>query len=355
MKEITGIIKNYEWGNTYFIDKLKRERSDGKKKAEIWFSTNKMGESKTIDGEKLSSYLNRELDFLLKILAIDEPLSLQVHPDKTWAIWGYDKEKDIIDTNLKSFKDENEKTELIFALTNITALNGFKSLDKIIDSFKTYMPVNHYLVLKDNIRDTFQAVFNLNEDEKKLILDEIKETHKMIKMPRIDGFLNIQEVLGRVLSLHEGDISILVVLMLNLVHLPVNSSMFLRAGQIHAYLYGNGVEIMSSSDNVLRAGLTKKHMDVQTLLKITNFDDNRVEIPIMNQEGEILADTDLFKIRYLKKGEYKLNVDKDYIFLLTKGKARVNDLKLKSLSALVIKKEDKEVVIKVSEEAFLTC
>ena len=129
---IKGVVKDYAWGNKDFIPSLLGYEASEKPQAEYWMGTHKSGES-TVDGVALSEIIGRRLPFLFKVLAIDSPLSLQCHPNKEEAKRGWAKEEEKRRRGEAcSYNDDNEKAEILLALSPVTALRGFRPFEKSV-------------------------------------------------------------------------------------------------------------------------------------------------------------------------------------------------------------------------------
>ncbi len=235
------------------------------------------------------------LPYLLKVLAIAEPLSLQTHPSKAQAAAGFAREEaNMVDRMAANrfYRDRNHKPELICALTDLHALSAFRDIDEtrkllgLIDD-----PATHRLyALLDggSISHAFEqslrgAVFQGDPAQTDRLASAID------RYVAIADNLSITENLTWMATLarrYPGDGGVAVALLLNYVHLRPGEALFLGAGNVHAYLHGVGVEIMASSDNVLRGGLTPKAVNIDALLAVTTTESGPAPIvPAVPYEG----------------------------------------------------------------------
>jgi mannose-6-phosphate isomerase len=225
------------------------------------------------------------LPFLMKVLAAGEPLSLQAHPSAEQARTGFDNEERLqipVDAPHRNYKDPNHKPELICALTPFDALCGFRSVAETLALFDalgvseldaTLAPLQ-WSDRAAGLSATLHAIMTKPEpacSEMVAAVAAACEEH--------DGPFAAECAWAvRLERLYPGDPGIVTSLLLNLVHLEPGEAIYLGAGNLHAYLGGAGVEIMASSDNVLRGGLTPKHVDLDELLRVLDFADGPVEV-----------------------------------------------------------------------------
>ena len=290
-----NVIQDYIWGSRTSINELLGIKNpDNQHQAEVWMGAHPNGCSKIkIDGKAqlLSDFINQdkatvltnatekkfgELPYLFKVLAAGEALSVQVHPSKAQAEAGFAKEEKAgIPRNAgnRNYKDPNHKPELVYALTPYQAMNGFREFDETIALFhKVNVTVIAELVSafagnrsSEGLKTFFSAVLSLQDEEKEAAVNELLDyAHKNTNDDLFSTILELAEQ-------HPGDIGLFTPLMLNVITLQPGEAMFLYACTPHAYLKGTGLEIMANSDNVLRAGLTPKFMDVPELVSCTKF------------------------------------------------------------------------------------
>ena len=348
-----NIIQDYIWGSRTSISKLLGiHNPDNAHQAEIWMGAHPNGCSKIkVDGETqlLSDFINQdkaavltaateaqfgELPYLFKVLAAGEALSVQVHPSKAQAEAGFAKEEAAgIPRNAanRNYKDPNHKPELVYALTPYQAMNGFREFDQTIALFKQVnISVIASLVAafaaapnSKGLETFFSAILSLQGEAKVAAVSELLAYATANKEDEL--FALILELAEQ----HPGDIGLFTPLMLNVITLQPGEAMFLYACTPHAYLKGTGLEIMANSDNVLRAGLTPKYIDVKELVSCTKFD----AIPF---------DTLQFTPEEKQGGLYYAIPVDDFKFALFES---VTDLTLSSQSAEILLALDSDVTL----------
>jgi mannose-6-phosphate isomerase len=269
---ITNVPRDYAWGSDTAIAELLGTDPSGAPEAELWLGTHPGSPARLVEGGDLSDVVPERLPFLLKVLAAASPLSLQAHPTMAQAAEGFERENAAgvpLDAPHRNYKDPFHKPELIVALSEtFDALSGFRPVDEVRRSLEQ---------LSGEAVDDFRA--RLTDDS---VLPAVFEW----LITRGDGVDElVAEVVagaaapeglefGTVRALAEaypGDPGIVLSLLLHRVRLNRGEALYLPAGNIHAYLEGLGIELMAASDNVLRGGLTPKHVDVPELLRVLDF------------------------------------------------------------------------------------
>lgn len=317
MDRLDNTIRPYAWGSTTAIPKLLGIEPSGEPQAEMWMGAHPGAPSRTgrgtlvevIDadperelGERAVAKFGPRLPFLLKILAAGAPLSLQVHPDLTQAKEGYEDEERRgipVDAPHRNYKDANHKPELICALTEFDGLCGFRDplraadlLDGLgVDSLKPYVDLLHAHPEEAALREVLTAVLTADREEMARTVDEATAA-----CVRLGGdYAPYADIAHH----YPGDPGVIAAMLLNHVRLQPGEALFLGAGIPHAYLNGLGVEIMANSDNVLRCGLTPKHVDVPELLRIVRFEpsDPGVLRPEASPDGEEVYETPIDEFR----------------------------------------------------------
>lgn len=260
-------VQHYAWGDTAFIPHLLGiENVEHRPYAELWMGTHPDLPSRVEkDGTQvlLEEVSGGKLPYLMKILSARKPLSIQVHPSEAEAREGFARENAQgipIDAPHRNYRDEHEKPELLCALTDVYALCGFRP-----DPFSAD---------PSSVRKHYERCMTMPEEEVDRALEsrilEIRELESRYgKGDREYWMLRCHEAFS-----HHGhyDRGLFSVDLLNLVHLDPGEAIYLGAGTLHAYLEGSGVEIMAASNNVLRGGLTEKHVDIPELLKVVRFE-----------------------------------------------------------------------------------
>ncbi|WP_329340072.1 mannose-6-phosphate isomerase, class I [Streptomyces sp. NBC_01352] len=317
MDRLDNTVRPYAWGSTTAIPKLLGTDPTGEPQAEMWMGAHPGAPSRTargtlVDvieaaperelGEQAVARFGPRLPFLLKILAAGAPLSLQVHPDLAQAKEGYEDEERRgipVDAGHRNYKDANHKPELICALTEFDGLCGFRTpaeaadlLDGLgVDSLKPYVDLLHAQPEEAALREVLTAVLTADREEMARTVHEAAAA-----CARLGGdFAPYADIAHH----YPGDPGVIAAMLLNHVRLQPGEALFLGAGIPHAYLSGLGVEIMANSDNVLRCGLTPKHVDVPELLRIVRFEagDPGVLRPEASPDGEEVYETPIDEFR----------------------------------------------------------
>ncbi|MFE7859852.1 mannose-6-phosphate isomerase, class I [Streptomyces sp. NPDC057403] len=354
MDRLDNTIRPYAWGSTTAIPALLGVEPSGEPQAEMWMGAHPGAPSRTargtlvevIDaapetelGPEAVARFGPRLPFLLKILAAGAPLSLQVHPDLAQAKEGYaDEERRGIpvDAPHRNYKDANHKPELICALTEFDGLCGFRDplrsadlLDGLgVDSLKPYVDLLHAHPEDAALREVLTAVLTADPEEMRHTVHETASACARLGGP----YAPYAEIAHH----YPGDPGVIAAMLLNHVRLQPGEALFLGAGIPHAYLSGLGVEIMANSDNVLRCGLTPKHVDVPELLRVVRFEasDPGVLRPEASPDGEEVYETpiDEFRLsRYVlpESGTpHDLTRETPQILLCTAGSVRAGEEEL---------------------------
>ncbi|CAH9415017.1 Mannose-6-phosphate isomerase (EC [Streptomyces globisporus] len=292
---LSPAVRNYPWGSRTAIPALLRQRPDGEPQAELWFGAHRAAPSLLPDrpgspdlaaaitadparelGETSLAAHGPELPFLLKLLAAERALSVQVHPTRRQAQNGHDREEAAgvpLDAPHRAFKDRNHKPELLCALEPFEALCGFREpartaelLDALaVPELRRWSAVLRSRPAREALSRTLRAALCARE----------RLVHAVsAALPRLTAspgpWSNAGAAYTTVAEDYPGDPGILAALLLNHVRLDAGEALYLGAGVPHAYLRGTGVEIMANSDNVLRCGLTDKHVDIAQLAEIVD-------------------------------------------------------------------------------------
>jgi mannose-6-phosphate isomerase len=258
MQRVEGRVQHFDWGDPNFIPELLGVEPDGRPWAELWLSTHPNGAASLDDGTPLAD-LTGPLPYLLKVLACVEPLSLQTHPNRDQAQAGFAR---------GIFVDDRPKPELLCALTPFEALCGVR-------------PIDATLLLLDDLGISSLAAL-LAEAGPGAALEALYRGAIDVSAV-IDACATSSRVeaawVRRLAVRYPAEPSVAATLLLNHVRLEPGEAIRLDAGNLHAYLHGAGVELMSASDNVVRGGLTSKPVDVDLLLEIA--DPTPLEAPVM--------------------------------------------------------------------------
>ncbi|WP_406014649.1 mannose-6-phosphate isomerase, class I [Streptomyces sp. NBC_00984] len=364
MDRLSNTVRPYAWGSTTAIPELLGIAPTGEPQAEMWMGahpgapslltritgTGEAGSEQPLTdviaadperelGRATVEKFGPRLPFLLKLLAAGAPLSLQVHPDLTQAKRGYEDEERRsvpIDAPHRTYKDANHKPELICALTLFAGLCGFRRPTEAaeamaalgVDSLKPYVDLLGAHPEEAALREVLTAILGADPAE-------MAETVNLAAAAaeRLGG---AHAPYARIAHHFPGDPGVIAAMLLNYVELQPGEALFLGAGVPHAYLDGLGVEIMANSDNVLRCGLTPKHIDVPELLRIVRFEATEPGVlrPEASPSGEELYKTPVNEFRLsrfdLSPGAAPVDLTRDtpQILLCTGGAPKAGELDL---------------------------
>lgn len=354
---LSNTPRDYDWGSRTAIAELLGRQPSGGPEAELWFGAHPGSPSRVAQPDGTETTLDRliaadpagtlgrgrtRLPFLLKLLAADKPLSLQVHPDTEQARAGFARENEAgvaVDAPERNYRDDSAKPELILALSErFEALTGFRHLSEsrvlfgelkgfaagddggLLDAFTDRLGggSSENPVLPQTTggaadvqesgdpaalpaaeraeQDAAAAPGNPLQDAVAwLLTGDRAEVSRLVgavaraagNAPEHTSFGREWELVRELEAAYPGDPGVVLSLLLNRVSLVQGQAMFLKPGSIHAYLSGLGVELMSSSDNVLRGGLTSKHVDPAELLRVVRFEQQpaRIITPDSPAEG----------------------------------------------------------------------
>jgi mannose-6-phosphate isomerase len=304
------VLKNpimpYAWGSHSVIaDLLGAPTPSAEPQAELWLGSHPKapsgvthagatesllslieGAPEDVLGKRLVERFGPRLPFLLKVLAAETPLSLQAHPNLDQARAGFEREEREgipLDAPHRNYKDRSHKPELLCALTRFDALCGFRPIGRTLQLFEELaVPELEELATllraqpdANGLRELFSRLMTAAPAAARELVEATLGACRKLDGAG-SGFASEAAWALRVADLYPGDPGIVSALLLNLVSLEPGQALYLPAGNLHAYLHGAGIEIMASSDNVLRGGLTPKHVDVPELLRVLDFGDRDV-------------------------------------------------------------------------------
>lgn len=258
---VTGVVQHYAWGDRSAIPDMLDRPADGRPWAELWFGTHRGGPA-ILEGDVSLLSVSGELPYLLKVLAAAEPLSLQTHPTAHQAEVGFAREDAAglaVDSPTRIYRDPYPKPELICALTQFDTLCGFRPVEPTIRLLRNIGATD----LADRLDHG-----GLDRLVRALYTGSIGIDATVSVCRRAAAGAREAELVASLADRYPGDPSVVVTLLLNRVTLDPGEAIFLGPGNLHAYLHGAGVEIMGASDNVVRGGLTPKHIDVDELLDV---------------------------------------------------------------------------------------
>ncbi|SFS14119.1 mannose-6-phosphate isomerase, type 1 [Agrococcus baldri] len=276
---ITNEPRPYPWGSTRLLAEYLGRAPSGTPEAELWLGTHEGSPSRVTDGEHAGLALSAAIEalggrqpaMLLKVLAAGEPLSLQAHPDAARARAGFDREEAAgipRDAPHRSYRDPFPKPELIVAVTPFEALSGFRpqqDAQRVFDALATIDARIAPVAERVRAGDALGWLLSGDPEVAAAVAAVTSSRAAMAAELPVEA-----DTVARLSATHPGDPGILVALLLNRLSLAPGEALFLPAGNLHAYLAGLGIELMGPSDNVLRCGLTAKHVDVAELLAVVD-------------------------------------------------------------------------------------
>lgn len=356
--QLTGTVKHYDWGGSVFIPSLLALKAkENRPYAEYWLGTHPQADCRILfaDGSAylLSDYLsdhasdglgdyvyNRfgNLPYLLKALDVQDMLSIQVHPSRAQAEKDFedeDKKNIPLDSPQRNYKDKNHKPELMVAMGEFWLLHGFRPVDEmeqILNEVPELRPLIAIFEI-DGYAGLYRTVMEMSQEEVneqlQPLLDRIIPLYKTGKLDKSQP--DYWAAKGALSFSQPGktDRGIFSVYLFNLLRLNRGQAIFQDAGVPHAYLQGWNIEIMASSDNVLRGGLTNKHIDVKELLKHVRCEATYPDILEGTQEGKELVyktpapDFELSTIELAENDHYTFHPSTTEILLLVEGEVMV--------------------------------
>ncbi|MCZ3381564.1 MULTISPECIES: mannose-6-phosphate isomerase [unclassified Kosakonia] len=369
MQKLINSVQNYAWGSkTALTDLYGIANPDNLPMAELWMGAHPKSSSKVqdasgqtralrevIDQDKTrllgSAVANRfgELPFLFKVLCADQPLSIQVHPNKKNSETGFAKENAAgipLDAAERNYKDPNHKPELVFALTPFLAMNAFREFSDIVSLLQpvagAHPAIAHFLQAPgaERLSELFAALLNMQGEEKSRALAVLKSA-----LGNHSG--EPWQTIRLISEFYPDDSGLFSPLLLNVVKLNPGEAMFLFAETPHAYLQGVALEVMANSDNVLRAGLTPKYIDIPELVANVKFTPKPAN-ELLTQPTQHGAELDFpipvddfaFSLHDLSTSETQLAQQSAAIVFCVEGEA-------------VLSKASQQLVLKAGESAFI--
>ena len=361
--KLHGKHRHYDWGGCDFIPQLMSIANPEKKPfAEYWMGAHASApaiiatnnEAQFLDqliadqpsiflGEKVLQQFS-SLPYLYKILDVANMLSIQVHPSKENAAIGFAQETSLgiaLDAPNRNYKDQNHKPEVMVALSEFWLLHGFLAPTLLEARLQEYFPslLDHFK--GSNYQGLYQYFMHLTNEEVDIILKPIlKEAMTLVKNGEVDKSHPhwwANKYYGGVVPEKNIDKGIFSIYILNIVHVKPYEGVFQGAGLLHAYLEGQNIELMANSDNVLRGGLTPKHIDIKELLKHVHFVPTYPNVLKGDAKNDIetlypcpVPDFGLTKI-VLKSGEsYTITSHSLEMILVIKGMLTIDHLVLKA-------------------------
>jgi mannose-6-phosphate isomerase len=292
------------------------------------------------------------LPFLLKVLAADTPLSLQAHPTMEQAQAGFAAEEAAeIPRNdpTRTFKDPWHKPELMLALTTFEALCGFRPVEESLHCLaKLQLPELKPTIAalaRGGLQAAIPQLLALSGKRRTHLVEVVAHRAAEFVAAHDPEFINTYRWAATLAETYPGDPGVVISLMCNHLKLAPGEAVFLPAGNLHAYLSGAGVEVMASSDNVLRGGLTSKHVDLAALIEVLDFSDGKIPVlhPVLGPGGlrypVPVEDFDLTRAQ-LDEQTGPLTTRGPQVLLCTEGRA-------------VLAGTDGEIVLERGQSAFV--
>jgi mannose-6-phosphate isomerase len=331
-----GKIQDYAWGSPTAIYELLGMPPTGAPAAEMWLGTHPVAPSEVSDasdapgkaaaggqgGRGRAGPLRRpaadvvgELPFLLKVLAADKALSLQVHPDIRAARAGFAAEQAArvpLGDPARRYRDANHKPELLVALTPFRALAGVREPQRslaVVQGLGCPALVEAFTPLAQDpaggAATVLRALLTLPRDRGRALAAAVTAAAASVPAGAADPDLaRAAELVARLDAAHPGDVGIAAALLLHDVTLRPGEGLYQPARMLHAYVHGVGIEIMATSDNVLRGGLTPKHIDVDELLRI--LDPTPAEAPVRTPRTVARSEGGLVRTWDVPVGDFAL-------------------------------------------------
>ena len=370
MQKLINSVQNYAWGSKTALTELYGLANPQQlPMAELWMGAHPKSSSKIEDASgrvvslrdvidnRQSALLGDavakrfgELPFLFKVLCAAQPLSIQVHPNKRNSEIGFAKENAAgipMDAAERNYKDPNHKPELVFALTPFLAMNAFREFSEIVSLLQpvagAHTAIAHFLEQPnaERLSQLFAGLLSMQGEEKSQALAILKAA---LETQQGEPWQTIRLIA----EFYPDDSGLFSPLLLNVVKLNPGEAMFLFAETPHAYLQGVALEVMANSDNVLRAGLTPKYIDIPELVANVKFDakpaNQLLTTPVKNGaelDFPIPVDDFAFSLHALSAQETTIDQQSAAILFCVEGEA-------------VLSKGEQRLVLKPGESAFIS-
>ncbi|EMK5830317.1 MULTISPECIES: mannose-6-phosphate isomerase [Citrobacter] len=370
MQKLINSVQNYAWGSKTALTELYGIANPQQQPmAELWMGAHPKSSSQVVDAngqtvslrdviEKHKSTLLGdavaerfgELPFLFKVLCAAQPLSIQVHPNKRNSETGFARENAAgipLDAAERNYKDPNHKPELVFALTPFLAMNAFREFSEIVSLLQpvagAHTAIAHFLENPnaERLSELFAGLLNMQGEEKSRALAILKAA---LENQQGEPWQTIRLIA----EFYPDDSGLFSPLLLNVVKLNPGEAMFLFAETPHAYLQGVALEVMANSDNVLRAGLTPKYIDIPELVANVRFDAKPANQLLTTPEKNgaeldfpIPVDDFAFSLHDLSAQETPVAQQSAAILFCVEGEA-------------VLSKGEQRLVLKPGESAFIS-
>jgi mannose-6-phosphate isomerase len=369
MWQLQNTVRHHPWGSRTVIPELLGEPSPADEPyAELWMGAHPDAPSVLSSGTSLDKAIEEQPDamlgarvrerfgdrlpFLLKVLAADKPLSLQAHPTNEQAQAGFAAEEAAgvpRDDPKRTFKDPHHKPELLLALTPVEALCGFRPVEESLHCLAklqvSELKPTIAALARGGLRAAIPQLISLAPETRSVLVSAVAEAGSRFVAAHDPEFINTYRWAASLAETYPADPGVVISLMCNHLTLAPGEAVFLPAGNLHAYLSGAGVEVMAGSDNVLRGGLTTKHVDLAALIEVLDFTDGRVPVlhPVLGPGGlrypVPVEDFDLTRVQ-LDAQSGSLTTSGPQVLLCTEG-------------AAVLGSSDEELTLRKGESAFV--
>jgi mannose-6-phosphate isomerase len=322
---LRGAVRTYAWGSrTAIAEFAGRPSPTAHPEAELWLGAHPGdpawletpdGETSLLDavrsdpdgqlGPAVRGRYGDVLPFLVKVLAAEEPLSLQAHPSAEQAIEGYVREDRAgvpLNSPIRNYRDRNHKPELLVALSEFDALGGFRPAAQSVELMRALAvsDLDPFIALlsgqpdADGLRALFTTWITAPQPDLDVLIPAVLDGAVDYVRSGATEFAAEAKTLLELGERYPGDAGVLAAMLLNRITLEPGEAIFMPAGNLHSYIHGMGMEVMSNSDNVLRGGLTPKHVDVPELLRVLDFspaDETTLRAPTHREGIELVYDT----------------------------------------------------------------
>ncbi|MGX5655693.1 mannose-6-phosphate isomerase, class I [Geodermatophilus nigrescens] len=369
MWQMSNAVRHYPWGSRTVIPELLGEPVPADRPhAELWMGGHPDEPSVLSDGTPLDKAILAQpgallgpavherfgprLPFLMKVLAADAPLSLQAHPTMAQARAGFAAEESAgvpKDDHTRTFKDPWHKPELLLALTTFEALCGFRPVEESLHCLaKLQLPdlkPTIAALARGGLQAAIPQLLALSDKRRTHLVEVVAERAAEFVAAHDPEFINTYRWAAALAKAYPGDAGVVISLLCNHLKLAPGEAVFLPAGNLHAYLSGAGVEVMASSDNVLRGGLTSKHVDLAALIEVLDFSDGKIPVihPVLGPGGlrypVPVDDFDLTRVQLDEQAGPMVTAGPQVV-LCTEGRA-------------VLESEGREVVLDKGRSAFV--
>ena len=372
--QLKGCIQDYAWGGKNYIANLLNITSNQAHYAEYWLGAHPSAPSKVIGTQEeisLGDFLHQNptalgtqsrqlfgdnLPYLLKILDVANPLSIQLHPTKEQAEIGFAQENAAgipLNDPKRTYKDDNHKPEMMIALSDFWLLHGFKTKAQILDTLRQRpsLAVLATKLASQDLADFYADIMLATQDQLAQwllpIIDGQQKAYEQNQLAMQDpDYWVLYTLHAMQISRDKLDAGLMSFYLFNIVNLQVGEGIFQAAGVPHAYLRGQNIELMACSDNVIRGGLTPKHVDIEQLLKIIDCSEIVPQIIAPAPKNQVytyptpIADFALSNMPYAKNTEISDRTLNGTILLVMAGEitleAAQQKMKLKQGQAAFI-------------------